>query len=170
MPTASITPTLETRLSRPARFIASDTLLSSLQSVLVDLIELNLQAKQAHWNVVGPNFHDVHRHLDLIVSTARDAADGVAERMRAVGGIPDGVSSTVADTTGLRAYPRGEVTTRATIDLISDRIYATVANVRALQPAVAEEDSVTADLLNSTIAQFEQHAWLLSSENRTPTS
>jgi len=168
MTTAPLTSTCKIPLSHPARFIASDTMLAGLQSVLVDLIELNLQAKQAHWNVIGPNFHDVHRHLDLIVSAARDAADGVAERMRAVGGIPDGVSSTVADTTGLRAYPRGEVTTRATIDLISDRIYATVANMRALQPAVAEEDPVSADLLNGTIAQFEQHAWLLSSENRTP--
>ena len=35
-------------LSSTPRFIASHTLLSSLQSVLLDLIELNLQGKQAH--------------------------------------------------------------------------------------------------------------------------
>jgi len=168
MPTAQNQPIAEIPLLSALRFIASDTLLSSLQSVLVDLVELNLQGKQAHWNVVGPNFPDVHRQLDLIVSTARDAADGVAERMRAVGGIPDGLSSTVAETTGLRGYPRGEVTTRQTIDLISERIYTTVANARAVHSAVDHEDPVSADLLNGTIAQLEQHAWLLSSENRTP--
>ena len=168
MPNAQNQHIVDIPLSRTPRFIASGTLLSSLQSVLVDLIELNLQGKQAHWNVVGPNFPDVHRQLDVIVSTARDAADGVAERMRAVGGIPDGLSSTVAETTGLRAYPRGEVTTRQTIDLISERIYTIVANARAVHSAVDDEDPVSADLLNGTIAQLEQHAWLLSSENRTP--
>ena len=170
MSTAQIQPSTEIPLSSASRFIASDTLLHSLQSVLVDLIELNLQGKQAHWNVVGPNFPDVHQQLDLIVSTVRDAADGVAERMRAVGGIPDGLSSTVSETTGLLPYPRGEVTTRETIDLISDRIYATVANARAVHPAVDDEDPMSADLLSSTIAQLEQHAWLLSSENRTPSA
>ena len=170
MPTAQNQPITEIPLSSTFPFLASDTLLMSLQSVLVDLIELNLQSKQAHWNVVGPNFPDVHRQLDVIVSTAQDAADGVAERMRAVGGIPDGLSSTVAETTGLLAYPRGEVTTRETIDLISARIYATVANARAAHPGVDDEDSVSADLLNGTIGQLEQLAWLLSSENRTPRS
>ena len=170
MPTAKNKPIAKIPPPGTPRFIASDTLLSSLQSVLVDLIELNLQGKQAHWNVVGPNFRDVHRQLDLVVATARDAADGVAERMRAVGGIPDGLSCTVAETTGLLAYPRGEVTTRRTVDLISERIYTTVANARAVHSAVDDEDSVSADLLNGTIAQLEQHAWLLSSENRTPSS
>jgi starvation-inducible DNA-binding protein len=169
MPTTQIQPITENPLSSPSRFIASDTLVHSLQSVLVDLLELTLQGKQAHWNVVGPNFADVHRQLDLIVTTARDAADGVAERMRSVGGTPDGLSATVAETTGLRAYPRGEVTTRETIDLISDRIYATVANARAVHTAV-DEDPASADLLTGTIAQLEQQAWLLSSENRTPSS
>ena len=167
---AQIQPIVDILHSSTTRFIASETLLRNLQSVVVDLIELTLQGKQAHWNVVGPNFADVHRQLDVIVSTARDAADGMAERMRAVGGIPDGLSSTVAETTGLLAYPRGEVSTRETIDLISDRIHATVANARAVHPAVDNEDPTSADLLNGTIAQLEQQAWLLSSENRTPSS
>jgi starvation-inducible DNA-binding protein len=28
-------------------------------------------AKQAHWNLVGRQFHDVHLHLDELVDTAR---------------------------------------------------------------------------------------------------
>ena len=63
-----------------------------LQTVLVDLIELHLQAKQAHWNVVGMNFRDLHLQLDSIVDTAREASDTIAERMRALDAVPDGRS------------------------------------------------------------------------------
>ncbi|GAA1274649.1 hypothetical protein GCM10009589_31250 [Arthrobacter pascens] len=36
---------------------ASQALAGNLQMVLNDLIELHQQGKQAHWNLVGTNFH-----------------------------------------------------------------------------------------------------------------
>jgi starvation-inducible DNA-binding protein len=63
-------------------FRAPDSLVQNLQKVLVDLIELHLQGKQAHWNLVGTNFRDLHLQLDDIVDLAREAADTIAERMR----------------------------------------------------------------------------------------
>lgn len=69
-------------------FRASDRLAQSLQKVLVDLIELHLQGKQAHWNLVGTNFRDLHLQLDDIVDIAREAADTIAERMRALTQFP----------------------------------------------------------------------------------
>ena len=36
----------------------------SRQRFLADLIELHLQSKQAHWNVVGKDFRDLHLRLD----------------------------------------------------------------------------------------------------------
>jgi len=62
-------------------FIASPALAASLQAVLVDLIELHLQSKQAHWNVVGHNFRDLHPQLDEIIDIARDGSDTIAERL-----------------------------------------------------------------------------------------
>ena len=50
---------------------ASKELGASLQSVLIDLLELQLQGKQAHWNVVGKNFRDLHLQLDELVEAAR---------------------------------------------------------------------------------------------------
>ena len=41
-------------------FDAPPSLPRNLQKVLVDLIELHLQGKQAHWNLVGTNFRDLH--------------------------------------------------------------------------------------------------------------
>ena len=63
---------------------ATPELAASLQAVLVDLIELTLQAKHAHWNVVGADFKAVHELLDLVVDTARRGADDIAERMLAL--------------------------------------------------------------------------------------
>ena len=52
-----------------------DTTAAALQASLVDLIDLSLVAKQAHWNLVGRQFHDVHLHLDELVSTAREYSE-----------------------------------------------------------------------------------------------
>ena len=73
-------------------FSASETLSENLQKVLVDLIELASQGKQAHWNVVGTNFRDTHLALDEIIDAARAFSDTIAERMRALHALPDGRS------------------------------------------------------------------------------
>ena len=38
---------------------------------LVDFIALSLTAKQAHWNIVGTNFRDLHLNLDEVTDIAR---------------------------------------------------------------------------------------------------
>ena len=86
-------------------FTASPTLAANLQAVLVDLLELSLQGKQAHWNVVGRNFRDTHRQLDEIIEDARTFSDTIAERMRALHAVPDGRSATIAKTTTLPEFP-----------------------------------------------------------------
>ncbi|MFC4137507.1 MULTISPECIES: Dps family protein [unclassified Microbacterium] len=149
-------------------FHASPQLTESLQRVLVDLLELQFQGKQAHWNVVGKNFRDTHLQLDEIVAAARTLADTVAERMRALHAVPDGRSRTVSETTSLWAFPQGEVSTSETINLITERLEAAVSTVRDVHDAVDEEDPTTADILHVVLEQLEQYAWMVSAENRTP--
>ena len=74
------------------QFEAPSGFAQSLQEVLVDLIELHLQGKQAHWNLIGTNFRDLHLQLDEIVDIAREASDTIAERMRALNAVSDGRS------------------------------------------------------------------------------
>src|ERR1700733_5465492 len=81
---------LTNRQNAEKGFKASAKLTKSMQSVLVDLVELSLQGKQAHWNVVGKNFRDLHLQLDEIVEAARIFSDEVAERLRAMHAIVDG--------------------------------------------------------------------------------
>jgi starvation-inducible DNA-binding protein len=64
----STTPVTNGQVNRRAEtqvriFDASPEFAGYLQRILVDLVELHLQGKQAHWNVVGANFRDLHLQL-----------------------------------------------------------------------------------------------------------
>jgi len=147
---------------------ASKTLDDNLQKVLVDLIELHLQGKQAHWSVVGKNFRDLHLQLDEIIDAAREFSDQVAERMRALHGMPDGRSEVVVAQTTLPKYPGDEVDTTKVVDLITQRLEATVTTIRDVHDEIDEEDPTSADILHAIIEKLEQFAWMVSAENAKP--
>ncbi|MFG6279241.1 DNA starvation/stationary phase protection protein [Microbacterium sp. 5K110] len=147
-------------------FQASEKLTGALQAVLIDLIELSVQGKQAHWNVVGKNFRDTHLQLDEIIEAAREFSDTVAERMRALHALPDGRSDTIAETTTLPEFPQGEIDTAEVIDLITERIDAVVGTVRDVHDGVDDEDPTSADILHSILERLEQLSWMVSAENR----
>lgn len=147
-------------------FEAPPSLPQNLQKVLVDLIELHLQGKQAHWNLVGTNFRDLHLQLDEIVDIAREASDTIAERMRALNAIPDGRSDTVTASTTLPAISPVELSTTETVDLVTTRIYAAVETIRTVHDDVDAVDPSTSDLLHVMIDSLEKQAWMLKSENR----
>lgn len=151
-------------------FRADATLARHLQQVLVDLNDLALQGKQAHWNIVGPNFRDLHLQLDEIIDAARGFSDDIAERMRAIYVIPDGTSARIAAQSSLPAFPQGEVLTGDAIDAIVASIYAVVGTVREVHDDVDDADPTTADLLHTFLERLEQLAWLTGAERRAPGS
>jgi starvation-inducible DNA-binding protein len=149
-------------------FEAPASLFENLQTVLVDLIELHLQGKQAHWNVVGTNFRDVHLQLDSIADIAREASDTIAERMRALDAVPDGRSDTVVAITTVPAVPPGLLGVTETVDIITNRIYAVVWTIRAVHDEVDAYDPSTGGLAaRDHIDDLEKGAWLLKSETGT---
>jgi starvation-inducible DNA-binding protein len=159
------TKTTSVDLRQPS-FTASQELADALQQVHVDLIELHVQGKQAHWNLVGRNFRDLHLQLDEIVEAARGFSDDVAERMRAIYVTPDGRSATVAAQTTLPQFPEGEVDTADVVDLITQRMYAVTGTMRDVHDTVDEADPTTADILHGVLERLEQLAWMVSAENR----
>jgi starvation-inducible DNA-binding protein len=144
-------------------FAASQEMIEQLQAVLVDLIELQIQAKQAHWNVVGQGFRALHLQLDEIVDTARDHADAVAERMRAVQAAPDGRSDTVCRQSRLAAFPAGTQPVPAVTEAIADRAATTAATARRARDRIDAEDPATTDILHALIQDLEKHRRMLCS-------
>lgn len=149
-------------------FKAPKALRDALQRVLVDLIALHNIGKQAHWNVVGQNFRDLHLNLDEVVDVARQGSDTVAERMRALHAAPDGRPSVVAATTSLKEFPAGEITTHDGIREMVRVIEGTVHTIRNVRDAVDEADPASSDILHEYIVKLEQQAWFIGAELRVP--
>lgn len=147
-------------------FHASEQLTRSLQAVLVELIELSLQGKQAHWTLQGHNFRDIHLALDEIVDAARQYSDDIAERMRALFAVPDGRTESLVEQTGQPGFPLGEIGVARTVDLITERLAITAAVIREVHDRVDAEDPTSADILHTILEDLEKKAWMLRSENR----
>jgi len=120
-------------------FTASAALSDNLQRVLTDLIALELVGKQIHWNVVGPNFRDIHLNLDDVVDIAREGSDEVAERMRAINAVPDGRPATVAADATVPSLPKDEITVSEGVAYVVSAIEAVVSTLRGVHDAVVGE-------------------------------
>lgn len=137
---------------------------TELQSLLVDLIDLALIGKHAHWNVEGPNFRSVHRELDELVESWRDLGDTVAERAAALGATPDGQSETVAGSTRVEPLPGGRLADGEVVWLIGDRLEQVVARTRERLDRLAGLDPVSEDLVTGVAATLEKQLWMLRAQ------
>lgn len=147
-----ITSTLESEQQR----IAGE----ALRATVVDLIDLSLIAKQAHWNVVGRNFRSVHLALDELVTAARDYTDEAAERATAIGVSPDGRAATVARDTGAVGFPDGWQKDTDVIDGIVENLTAVIRRLRERIDATEKADPVTQDLFIEIAGRLEQLHWM----------
>src|SRR5260370_25228868 len=57
---------------------------------LADAVDLQMQMKQAHWNVKGPHFIGLHELFDKIDEAVESYVDLIAERIVQLGGIAQG--------------------------------------------------------------------------------
>ena len=146
-------------------FTASAALSDSLQRVLVDLIALGVTTKQAHWNIVGENFRDLHLNFDEVVDIAREGSDELAERMRAINAYPDARPSTVAAQTSVPEAPEAGVITSDAVDYIVSAINAVTTTLRDIHDAVDEADPSSSSILEDYTQRLEQQSWFLSAQN-----
>ncbi|WP_242890539.1 Dps family protein [Actinomadura litoris] len=143
---------------------ARKTVGNALQGALVDLIDLSLVAKQAHWNLTGRNFKVVHEHLDEVVDLAREGQDDVAERAVAIGVNPDGRARTVADRTVLPQLEAGYLADDKVVAAVTDALAQVIARFRERVAETDEPDPITQDLLISITAQLEKQHWMFQAQ------
>jgi len=131
-----------------------------LQSTLVDLIDLSLVAKQAHWNVVGANFRSAHLQLDELVTASRQYVDDVAERANAIGISPNGKAKTVVESSGIPDYPDNWQSVESTVANIVDALGEVIKRLRKRIDETDKTDLVTQDLLIEIAAELEKQHWM----------
>lgn len=133
-----------------------------LNARLADGIDLQLQAKQAHWNVKGPNFIALHELFDKVADELGGHVDEMAERITALGGIAEGTVQAVAGRSRLDAYPLGLAEGRAHLEALANALARFGKSVRkAIEESAKAGDADTSDLFTGVSRDVDKSLWLL---------
>ena len=153
--------TMITRTTRAPVIHERDAVAGELQALLVDLVDLTLQAKQAHWNVVGPLFKPLHDQFDALATDAREWTDFVAERLTAIGVAPDWRVSTVAKETALDDLPPGPIRDSDAVALLTARLAGVAERTRARMDRLGPRDAASQDVVIEILQGLEKNLWML---------
>ena len=133
-----------------------------LNEHLADAIDLQLQAKQAHWNIKGPNFVGLHALFDQVAAQAVEYADEIAERAVALGGVARGTVQVVAGHSQLREYPLEVGDWRAHVRAVQDALATFGRGARkAVDDSAALNDADTADLFTEISRGVDKSLWMV---------
>ena len=144
--------------------VATNRVGADLQDTLVELIDLALQAKQAHWNVTGPVFLPLHEQLDALSAHLHAAADEVAERAVTIGYPPDGRSTTVALESPLPEMRDGLLADHAVVDLIVKALDIVTERVPARIERLAQLDPASEDLMIGVLRGLDKQRWMFEAQ------
>ncbi|MCX4092958.1 Dps family protein [Nocardia sp. alder85J] len=152
---------ITTELDQEQQRLAGD----ALRDTVIDLTDLALIGKQAHWNVIGPRFRSLHLALDELVDAAREFTDAAAERATAVGVSPDGRVRAVADRSGIDAFPAGWQRDDDVSFTIAADLAIVIRRLRRRIEVTDKADPVTQDLLIEITARLEQLHWMWEAQS-----
>lgn len=157
---ATKTRTFATRIDIPEE--SRDKLVELLNARLADSFDLYSQLKQAHWNVKGKDFIQLHELYDEIAESVLPFVDEIAERATTLGGLALGTARMAASATSLDEYPTDAVAVKDTIEVVADRLAAYGASARAaIDEATELEDMDTADLFTEVSRAVDKHLWFV---------
>ena len=95
---ATMVKSFETRNDIPHR--TRETMITLLNQQLADTFDLYSQTKQAHWNVKGLAFYQLHLLFDEVAGSIFEYVDMIAERVTALGGYATGTARMAAGEIG----------------------------------------------------------------------
>ena len=133
-----------------------------LNKVLADEYVLNTKIKKYHWNVIGPQFHDLHVFFQTLYENYDKNIDAIAERIRALGFVANGTMAEFIDWSELKEEPGHQP-----VDMVRSLLIDHEAVIRHLRASIdrCEEnyDKGSADFLTQLLQQKEKNAWMLRS-------
>lgn len=136
-----------------------------LTELLCDEYVMSAKTKKYHWNVVGPDFGELHKFLEEQYEEADEMVDLVAERIRSLGG------QTMGTLTEFLQYARLEEDPGSYPDshtMLANLLEAHETTIRTLRGNVDEADEKyhdmgTNDFLIGLMEKHEKMAWMLRS-------
>jgi starvation-inducible DNA-binding protein len=150
----------ETRIDLPQD--AREKMIGLLNQQLADTFDLYGQTKQAHWNVKGPQFHQLHELFDQLAEQVSGYVDQIAERATALGGTALGTVRMAAENTRLAEYPIDPGGSMEHVEALANSFAALAATTRsAIEAAEQEDDAATADLFTEVVRGLDKSLWFL---------
>lgn len=133
-----------------------------LNQLLAEAFDLFSQTKQAHWNVKGRDFYQLHKLFDQLAATLLEPIDELAERITALGGVAKGTVRMSAGQSKLPEYPVDATEGMQHVRLLADR-YGILANTmrRAIDQSSEWGDQNTADLCTEICRELDKNLWFL---------
>ena len=135
----------------------------ALSRVLADTFTLYLKTHNFHWNVKGPMFHTLHLMFEEQYNELWLASDGIAERIRALGGTAPGSYREFSQLTYLREPEVRLSATEMIAELLRDHETAARTARWAISVARTSVDAPTEDLLTQRLIAHEKTMWMLRS-------
>jgi starvation-inducible DNA-binding protein len=160
--TAQSTHLFSTKIDLPEK--SRQALVKLLNQQLADTTDLYTQTKQAHWNVKGMNFYQLHLLFDDLAKEVFEFQDLIAERATALGGYATGTVKMAAASSTLPDYPREAVDGREHLEALIAR-YSTYAAAtrKAIDAADELHDRDTSDLFTQVSREIDKSLWFLES-------
>jgi starvation-inducible DNA-binding protein len=134
-----------------------------LNALLSDEYLLYTKTRNYHWNVTGPQFHDLHKFFEEQYTELNEIVDEVAERGRSLDGWAFGTMNEFSQHTRLKEHPGHYPKAREMIaNLLADH-EAVIRQLRSDLETCADKyhDMGTNDFLTGLMEQHEKMAWML---------
>ena len=129
---------------------------------LADAVDLQLQMKQAHWNVKGPSFIALHELFDKVSEAVEDYVDLIAERIVQLGGVAEGTIRMAAGRTRLAEYSPEISEGTAHVEAVARALSTFGKEVRAtIDQANALDEAGTADLFTEVSRGTDKWLWFV---------
>lgn len=139
-----------------------NAMIALLNQQLADTFDLFSQTKQAHWNVKGPNFYQLHELYDELAAALLPHIDALAERATALGGFAMGTARMAVASSRLQDYPQDAVNDLENVKALAQCYAAVAASTReAADQAEQQEDMDTNDLLIQVSRDLDKFLWFL---------
>lgn len=154
------TRTFQTRHALPPEI--RERLVGLLNQNLADSFDLYTQTKQAHWNVKGMNFYQLHLLFDELAEIVEKHVDLVAERATALGGFATGTCRMAASASRLPELPPEVYEEWACVEALIERYSLHARHVgQAIQEAEGLHDKGTADMLTDIVRDLDKGLYFL---------
>lgn len=136
-----------------------------LTPLLADEYVLYTKTRNYHWNVVGPQFNDLHKFFEAQYEEVDGFVDDVAERIRHLGGESPGTLAEFTRTTRLKEHPGQHLDAEGMLSALLADHEQIIQGLRADLETAADKfgDVGTNDFLTGLMEKHEKMAWMLRS-------